>query len=376
MNVEILDHQHPRWLEVLHKIRHDVYHLPKYFEIEAKRSQTKPEAIVITQHDNCLFVPYLLRNCRDIISDPLLQSKATTDELDDFFDVLSPYGYPGFLLDTPGAAAPDFADAALQEVMAVLKSKNVCAAFFRMHPILSNHFDKFFAPDTFVENGETVSVDLNLSETELWRHTRKGHQSTINKCKRLDLGVRFVPFANHIDEFISIYNETMDRVTAGQSYYFGYEYFAELLELNSQLHLGIVELDQQVICASLFFECDGIVQAHLGGTRTEFLKCSPFNLLLHQTGLWAKERGNEFLHLGGGIGGSKEDRLYIFKSGFSRQRHQFSTARFIIDAEKYHHLVDIRAQFLGVAPSQLTASGFFPAYRATFCAEEVEKVIA
>jgi Acetyltransferase (GNAT) domain len=359
MNVEILDSQHPRWLEVLQSLRHDVYHLPKYFEIEAKRSSTTPEAIVITQNDNCLFFPYLRRDCQDI----------TGAGNPDFFDVLSPYGYPGFLLAS--AADSDFAAAALQSVKDVLKAQGVCAAFFRMHPILGDRFDQYFAPDTFVENGETVSVDLTLSETELWRHTRKGHQSTINKGKRLGLEVQFISFANHIDEFIDIYNETMDRVTAGQSYYFGYEYFTELLELNNQLHLGIVELDHQVICASLFFESNGIVQAHLGGTRTEFLKLSPFNLLLHQAGLWAKERGNEFLHLGGGIGGSKEDRLYIFKSGFSRQRHQFRTARFIIDEAKYYQLVDIRAKSLAIDPNQLIESNFFPAYRANLSLETV-----
>jgi Acetyltransferase (GNAT) domain len=355
MNVEILDHHNPRWLEVLKNLRHDIYHLPTYFEIEANRSNTKPEAIVITENGNCLFVPYLLRDCHDILN---------PNQGNGFFDVLSPYGYPGFLLDTSAAGVADFANFALQEAKDVLKSRGVCTAFFRMHPILSDRFDQFFAPGTFVENGETVSINLNLSETDLWRHTRKGHQSTINRGKRLELVVRVVPFADHIDEFLSIYNETMDRVTASASYYFGYEYFDGLLQLGHQIHLGVVELDHQIICASLFFECDGIVQAHLGGTRDAFLPYSPFNLLLHQMRLWAKERGNKFLHLGGGVGGSKEDRLYIFKSGFSRQRHQFKTARFIIDAEKHQYLVHARAEFLGLPPHRLIESGFFPAYRA------------
>jgi hypothetical protein len=355
MNVEILDPQHPRWLEVLQNLQHDVYHLPEYFETEARRSNTKPEAIVVTENDNCLFVPYLLRDCRDVVTSALSGES--------FFDVLSPYGYPGFLLNTAASNANDFANFALQKVRDVLKSKGVCTAFFRMHPILSDRFDEFFAPGTFVENGETVSIDLNLSETDLWRHTRRGHQSTINRGKRLELVVRVVTVADHLEEFMSIYNETMDRVTARESYYFGREYFMGLLNLGEHLHLGVVELEQQIICASLFFECDRIVQAHLGGTRNEFLPYSPFNLLLHQMRLWAKERGNEFLHLGGGVGGSKEDRLYIFKSGFSRQRHQFKTARFIIDEEKYQYLVAARAKALGMAPYQLIESGFFPAYR-------------
>jgi Acetyltransferase (GNAT) domain len=356
MNIEVINSHHPRWLEVLQSLHHDVYHLPQYFEIEAKRSGTTPEAIIVTDRDQCLFVPYLLRDCRDILSPSLGGNN--------FFDVFSPYGYPGFLLSAAAAKSNDFANLALQQVKNVLKSKGVCTAFFRIHPILSDRLIKLFKPGTFIDNGETVSVDLNLSESELWQHTRRGHQSTINKGKRLDLAVRVVPFADHIDEFISIYKETMDRVAASSYYYFGYEYFTELAQLHPQLHLGIVELDQQIICASLFLEHGGIVQAHLGGTRTAFLKYSPFNFLLHHIRLWAKKRGNKFLHLGGGLGGSKEDRLYIFKSGFSRQRHQFRTVRLIINEEKYHQLVEARAKSLAVTPDQLLDSDFFPAYRA------------
>lgn len=356
MNVEILDSHSPRWLEILQQLRYDVYHLPEYVEIEATRSNTKAEAIVVTEGNSCLFIPYLLRNCQDILGQ--IQSN------EDFFDVISPYGYPGFLLHESEDSLSNFANLALNQIKHTLQEKGICAAFFRLHPILSDRFETSFQSDTFIENGETISIDLTLSESELWAHTRKGHQSTINKCKRLNLVAKMVSFESYIDEFINIYNETMNRVVAKESYYFDRNYFLELLKLKDKLSLGIIELEHQVICASLFFENCGIVQAHLGGTRTEFLKYSPFNLLLHYVRLWAKERGNVFLHLGGGVGGSKEDRLYIFKSGFSRQRHSFRTARFILDKQKYSHLVELRAKSLSVSPEQLLNSQFFPAYRA------------
>lgn len=358
MNIEILQPQSSsqRWQEILAQLRHDVYHLPEYVEIEAQRSNAQAEAIVITQGENIFFVPYLLRSCQDLFD--------LSDLSEDCFDVLSPYGYPGFLWHIEESSLATFLPLALQSLQDTLKSRGVCSAFFRLHPILSSDLhSENESPNLFIDNGETVSIDLTLTENELWAHTRKGHQSTINKCKRLGLESKVVPFEDHIDTFLEIYNETMDRVVAKESYYFGQDYFLELLKLGDRLHLGIVELEGQTICASLFFECGGIVQAHLGGTRTEFLKCSPFNLLLHDMRLWAKERGNTFLHIGGGVGGSKEDKLYTFKSGFSRQRHRFITARFVIDPEKYDHLINLRAQTLGISSTQLLETDFFPAYR-------------
>lgn len=357
MNVQIIDLENPLWPKTLQKLRHDVYHLPEYVYLESKRTQTSPGAVLIHDGDKILFVPYLLRQCHNLLSQDL-----GTEEV---YDVVSPYGYPGILLSTEAFDTNGFPGFALNELQQILKSHNVCSAFFRMHPILGHAFQETFQPDTFTENGETVSVDLTLTEPQIWAHTRKGHQSTINKCKRSGLNVRIVPFAEYLDEFTDIYQETMNRVEASQMYFFDSKYFMDLLNLGNNLHLCIVELKDKVICASLFFECCGIVQAHLGGTRTDYLRYSPFNLLLHYVRLWAKERGNQFLHLGGGIGGSKEDKLHTFKSGFSRQRHDFLTLRLVTDKEKYTHLLNQRAKVLKKPVEELLNSNFFPAYRAS-----------
>ncbi|MEM6612205.1 MAG: GNAT family N-acetyltransferase, partial [Cyanobacteria bacterium P01_C01_bin.72] len=199
---------------------------------------------------------------------------------------------------------------------------------------------------------------------QIWAKTRRGHQSTINKCMRLGFTARTVSFADYIEEFMAIYEETMDRVQAQDSYYFSRDYFEGLLKLGSKIHLGIIELSDEIVCACLFFESCGIVQAHLGGTKTEFLKQSPFNLLLHHMRLWAKERGNQYLHIGGGVGGNK-DNLYTFKSGFSKQRHEFYTLRSIVDAAKYNELVQLRAKAIAKSAEELAQSPFFPAYRAS-----------
>ena len=356
MNLQVIDLQNPLWGQTLQKLRHDTYHLPEYMYIESRRTKTTPEAFLIVDNEKIFFVPYLLRKCDDLVAEELI-----TQEI---FDVISPYGYPGILLNEAAANTPGFPDFAMNELKCVLRDKDVCSSFFRLHPILNHNFNEVFYSGTFAANGETVSVDLKLSEPQLWAHTRKGHQSTINKCKRVGLTARIVSFGEYIDEFIAIYEETMSRLGADQAYYFNRDYFVGLLNLSDKIHLCIVELEEQVISACLFFECCGIVQAHLGGTRTKFLNQSPFNLLLDYVRFWAKKRGNEFLHLGGGVGGSK-DSLYTFKTGFSRQRHGFLTLRLITDELKYQHLVELRAKFLNTPVEELLKSNFFPVYRSS-----------
>jgi hypothetical protein len=353
MKVQIIDLANPLWMEILENIRHDVYHLPEYFQIEARRTKAIPEAIIISEDEKVFFAPYLLRQCGDEINSPL----------EDSFDIISPYGYPGILVSEAGASSSEFLENAIASFKHTLQTKGICSAFLRLHPILNEDLLKVCPGNIFTANGQTVSIDLKITESELWAHTRKGHQSTINKCKRLGFIPRMVSFEEYYDEFIAIYEETMNRVHASESYYFDSDYFRGLLNLGDKLHLCIIESEEEIICASLFFECCGIIQAHLGGTKNEFLSQSPFNLLLHHVRLWGRERGNEYLHIGGGIGGLSTDSLFTFKSGFSRQRHEFSTMRLIADDYKYFKLVELRAKELNKEVQELVESNFFPAYR-------------
>jgi hypothetical protein len=354
MSGQVIDSQNDLWRETLQKLRHDVYHLPEYVQLEAERNHTKSEAFVFTENDKIFFVPYLLRSCNDISAGKIHE---------EIFDVISPYGYPGILVNEAATNSPEFIDTAFSKLKYLFRERNICSAFFRLHPLLSNKFTEIFPKDTFTENGQTVSIDLTLSEGQIWAKTRKGHQSTINKCKRLGFTGRMVPFKEYMHEFMAIYAETMNRVQAKDSYYFDEDYFHQLLKLGDHLHLGIVEMEDEIACTSLFFESCGIVQAHLGGTTDKYISQSPFNYLLHYVRLWAKERGNEFLHIGGGVGGSPEDSLYKFKSGFSKQRHSFFTLRLIADEEKYQDLIDIRKENLDLPSEIFSKSSFFPAYR-------------
>ena len=356
MNSQIIDLADPLWTKFLANAAHDIYQLPEYISLEASRIKGKAEAIVIEDKERFFLVPYLISSCKSLVPNKSIETE--------IYDIKSPYGYPGILLSDNAVNSPDFVRAAFTEFHKVLKSKNVCTAFVRLHPILNESLVDILPPDTLTENGETVSIDLRIPEEKLWSHTRKGHKSTINKCKRMGMEAKFVPIAEYIDEFTAIYQETMARVGASDRYYsFDLDYYNEMRKaLGERLHLCIVEYENEVACVGLYTEVCGIVQSTLGGTKDKFVHLSPNSLETDYARYWAHSRGNNFLHLGGGLGGS-QDHLYRFKAGFSKLKHSFYTLRSIIDRDKYDYLINLKAQANNITVEELKKSSFFPAYR-------------
>jgi hypothetical protein len=355
MDVVHLEVDDPRWRAALGRLRHDFYHLPGYVRLDAEWNQARPMAFLASSGDEELFIPYLQRRCEG----PFPESGAGLD----VYDVVSPYGYPGLLLSDAARRSPRFARQAVGRLSESLRERGACSAFFRMHPLLSDGLAGLFPEGFFTAAGETVAMDLTLDEGELWRGLRDGHRWTINRCRNLGFVPRLVPLREHLEPVMEIYRETMDRVEARESYYFGRGYFARLGEMSGSVHCWVVESEGRAAAACVFFECEGIVQAHLGGTRSEFLSRSPFHLLLYAAAVWARSRGNRYFHLGGGVG-SANDSLLRFKGGFSRLRYPFSTLRLITDDGKYRELTARRAQAANVPAEDFAAREFFPAYRA------------
>jgi hypothetical protein len=355
MDVAHLELGDPRWSQALGRLRHDFYHRPEYVGLDADWNRARPRAFLARSGDAELFVPYLLRRCEGFGGEPA-HGEAV-------YDVVSPYGYPGLLLSEAARSSPRFAREAMRRLSETLRDMRVCSAFFRMHPLLGDGVPALFPEGFFTPGGETVAMDLALDDRQLWKAVREGHQWTIKKCMRLGFTPHMVSLREHLEPFMEIYRDTMDRVQARESYYFGRDYFARLAEMPERVHCCLVDWQGRTAAACIFFECGGIVQAHLGGTRSEFLSRSPFHLLLYFAAEWARARGNRFLHIGGGVGGAN-DRLLQFKRGFSPLLFPFWTLRLVTDPPTYRDLTVRRARAADVPVEEVAGDDFFPAYRA------------
>ena len=367
MQCNILKTNSNQWREILKLIKHDIYQLPEYVTLEAKRTNTIPRAFLAVDNDKIFFVPYLIRSCQNIIDnfpEKLITKQETSKFKSEIFDAFSPYGYPGILLNETAIQDSKFCILALEKFCKYLGEQNICSGFFRLHPILNKNFRFIFSPNILFENGTTVTVDLTRSRKEIWQDTKSNHRQKIKRCKKNGFTAEITKFSQGIDIFSQLYKETMARVRAKDIYYsFNKEYFHHIDSVMSdRLHLCLVKsASGEFASAGLYTECGDIIQAAFCATSNDFVKQSPSFLQIDTMRLWAKEQSYKYLHLGGGVGGSK-DGVYQFKSGFSSLENYFYTLRLIIDQDKYDYLVDLKAKSKKISVAKLKDSNFFPAY--------------
>ncbi len=359
MRCEFIGPESKLWSRFLTDASHDFYHLPKYVAFSAGDRMSAPEAngVPLAFHaeddEGHRFLIVLIVR-------PLPQSCESSTPL---FDAVTPYGYGSPLVINEGQIPVEpFLDQAIAELCAGLRQKGIVSVFARSHPTLVIPQEPLRKAGCLVQHGQTICVDLTLSQEELWHQTRAGHRSEINRAIKKGVTVEIQSDWKDFDEFFRAYTETMRRVGASEHYFFPRDYFAKLREaIGEVLHLAICHKDGAVACGGIFGEVCGVVQYHLSGTTDEFHSQYPTKVMLDSVRTWAKERGNRTLHLGGGYGGT-EDSLFQFKAGFSHLRAPFYTWRLIADPQTYQRLCHQWEAATGRTAS--TSNGFFPAYRA------------
>jgi hypothetical protein len=338
MRASLLGVDSQRWIDVLAAAQHDFYHLPAYVALNARQIGGDAAALMVEGKSAAMLLPIIIR--------PTPGGGR---------DATSPYGYPGPIVT--GLHDPEFVSDAMSEAVRLLAREGFVSLFVRFHPLLN------LAPrcdvGTIMFHGNTIAIDLDQDDAELWQETRDDHRREIRKAIRAGYRVYEDQAMAQYPRFVELYRQTMMRVGAAPFYQFDEAYFASLREaLGPRLHLIVVETDGEVASASLQVETCGIVQDHLAGTDERLNQLAPSKLLIHFARAWARERGNRWLHLGGGLG-ARPDSLLMFKAGFSRRQLPFHTLRAVVDDREYRRLV----RDCNPAADPTALDGFFPAYR-------------
>ena len=340
-----------RWSRALASAPHDVYATADYVLADAEINATEPSGFLVVDEDRVFLLPLLIRDV-ELVGSDTARAK----------DAISPYGYPGIVLSPAARQTPGFVDCCLARLREEARARDIVSIFVRVHPWLNADLTSLVERFEVTPNGATVSIDLDRPEPDIWSAMRKGHTNAINKATRVGYDVDIGAVGDQFDDLALAYRETLERLGQASKDESDLDRLRRFASLD-EARVAVARLHGEVAGAYLFFECNGIVQMHLGGTRTEFMKLSPSHLLIHRVALWAKGRGNHIAHLGGGVGGSTTDSLFKFKSGFSPTRCPYETLRIVTDRPRYERLIDARARHLGEPRDSLLRCEYFPAYR-------------
>lgn len=349
MQVNQYDPDSARWSELLTLVRHDVYHLPSYLTF-ASRHQDRgdPALFAAEEGGGCFLVPLIIREI----------PRANAGAGPQLYDATSPRGYPGPLIAALSDAT--FADRAIAALAGSLRERQIISVFSRLHPLLSVPEAALQRAGAIVDHGDSVFVDLSLSDEALQGQTRHGHRQDINRATRRGYVARMDEAWDQFESFVDVFQQSMNRVGATSFWRLSRDYFVDLRKsLGDRLHLCVAELGNTVAAAALLTETDGIVEYHLAGTADSHVSASPSKVVVDFARWWAKSRGNRVLHLTGSL--SRGDSLSHFKAGFSPLHSPVRSWRLVTDPPAYQQLIDRWSAEHGVE-ADMTAE-FFPAYR-------------
>lgn len=273
----------------------------------------------------------------------------------DYFDTVSPYGYPGMVIENYRS------DAIVEELRTFKEfcaSENIVSTFLRMNPVYNDYMLEENEDMKHLIHGRVVTVPLKENYTTIQQGYSSNHRRGIKKLKKNGFIVQEEPLGS-LPEFMDIYNETMNRLAASDYYFFPLEYYQKLASLDSDMKLIFArDSDGILASAALFMISDEVIQYHLGGTRDAYVRDSPnkliFDYIINEYS--AKKR---YLVLGGGLN-NREDSLFQFKYGFSKVTRKFSTVRMVHMKDQYFNLCK---EYEMPKDEIMKFEGFFPLYR-------------
>lgn len=315
MNTFITDHWNS-YLLLFPKENKDIYFQEEYVKLYDD-DDNKGKCIVVENNSNVMLFPFLSRTF-------FVGRKI-------YHDFETAYGYGGPILKKEDIF---FKHAALQEMFDFLSRNDYIAGFIRFHPLLNNQMQ--FNIGQVIDDRNTVMIDLSLSVEDIWM--KEIHTKNRNVIKKgAKEGLKFVVDDHfvHLNEFITLYNRTMDKLSADNFYYFSDDYYRKFVRNIPDSFLGLVYYNKQIIAAAIFMYQDEYGHYHLAGSDERYLKLAPNNFLLFHAALELKSRGVKSFHLGGGTTSQEGDSLFSFKSRFSKIRCQFSIGKLIFNHAVY-----------------------------------------
>lgn len=275
------------------------------------------------------------------------------------YDISTPYGYGGpIILESTDkeklmqSFSEAFAD--------YCRQRGIVCEFVRFH--LTDNTDVralYYGKTRYVKDNIIVPTDRPY-ET-LWMEYEHKVRKNVKKAREYGLEIMIEQNMDHIDDFMRIYYDTMNRNEAREYYYFPRNFFEKIAAYIPYNYLFFHVLkDGAIISTELVLISEQYVYSFLGGTDKEFYAMRPNDFLKDEVIKLCVDSGKRGFVLGGGY--RVDDGIYRYKRSFTNADPvPFYVGTMIFDPDAYDRLAAERIRQNGGPPED---PDFFPLYRA------------
>jgi hypothetical protein len=280
---------------------------------------------------------------------------------------ISPYGYSGIHVqeDLTDESAGQY----WKEARSQLASQGLVSAFLRFSPLDPHSVSRADGFDGLVLRRAGTTYRLEVEDPELmWKRMEGRARTEVRKARNQELTTQVRPLEREDVRagapFRTLYEATMQRVDAGERYYFSDEYFDGLSIMGSGgSQLATVSHQGGVVSAAIILRHQSRAHYHLSGSDRDAARSGANSLMIWAVMEWCHAQQITAFHLGGGV--SESDGLARFKRSFGGEALDFHVGCAVLNAAEYEKRTEERARALGVTVEALEATGYFPAFRAT-----------
>ena len=171
--------------------------------------------------------------------------------------------------------------------------------------------------------------------------TALNEEKNVKKARSHGLSCIVENTGEYLDDFLRIYNGTMERTEAEGEYFFSRQFFEELNEMKDNVMYFHVFYEGKIISTELVIYGAENAYSYLGGTDSAYFGVRPNDYLKYEIIKWGCEKKLKNFILGGGHG--TDDGIFQYKAALAPNGiYDFYVGTDIFCEEKYQKLCDIR----------------------------------
>jgi hypothetical protein len=331
-----------RWTTLVeHSSVSDVYYLPEYARATAAIESTEPLALVAGTPCCRMLAPLLLRR----------RSATLNGFPAQWLDASTPYGYGGLLgLSTSPCVHPEHFRVFVDELSAWCCDRNVVCCVIRLHPLIGQQdwFEQTIHWQDRIQlhsSRTTSSIDLSqwdqtLDQPATLRRDRRADMRLAGRNLRITWNTGDDDDADiRLSIFSTLYDGLLHRNAAESFYSFPQSHFTKLKTLGTRLGLALAWHGDEPVGGNLFLAGPRYAHGHLAGTNDMGRKYGASTFLIVEGARWARLRGCELLHLGGGT--RPGDSLEDFKRTFGGSSHVYRFVTLIADRKRFDEICNL-----------------------------------